>query len=256
MEIGVGPARWHSVSDFGSRVMAGKGFISFGLAAAALVMPTPSLSQSRNWSTSQFEIAETETGCGLTEAFVADGRPDTRLVVLYDGERVDILLRNAAWTSRDGVEYPVEWRFGVGQPYYAGNAYGLARQGDGPGLVASFNADVLTTFAAAPSMSIRMGETVVASLNLAGSRTAVARLRQCTASVLARNAEQRRRERRFDHIARDPFASVAPTTPAAVLGSSPRRIGSAGRMMGLLRVITRLARWRMRSRARHGFPAP
>lgn len=66
--------------------------------------------------------------------------------------------------------------------------------------------------------------TVVSDFNLRGSGAAITALKRCTTIVTNRIEAQRRREARFDYIARDPFARPEPAE-ASSSPSSPTMVG-------------------------------
>lgn len=75
----------------------------------------------------------------------------------------------------------------------------------------SFPTDFLDALAAASSMIVTKGkgddQVILTHINLRGSGAAVASLRRCAEHVQRANAAQARREQRWDHISRDPFAT-------------------------------------------------
>ncbi|WP_292046270.1 MULTISPECIES: hypothetical protein [unclassified Brevundimonas] len=184
------------------------------VAASALLMAGPSFSQSRNWNTDWFDVTQHDTSCGMSSSFNFDGRPDVNLDILYGGESSGILaVTSSGWSAVEGAEYD-DLSFLLVNPdrdFGGGVATGVVLSYIYKGFKISFPTDFLDALAAASSMIVTKGkgddQVILTHINLRGSGAAVASLRRCAEHVQRSNAAQARREQRWDHISRDPFAT-------------------------------------------------
>jgi hypothetical protein len=192
------------------------------VAASALLMAGPSVGQSRNWNTDWFDVTQHDTSCGMSSSFNFDGRPDVNLDILYAGESSGILaVTSSGWSAVEGAEYD-DLSFLLVNPdrdFGGGVATGVVLSYIYKGFRISFPTDFLDALAAASSMIVTKGkgedQVILTHINLRGSGAAVASLRRCAEHVQRANAAQARREQRWDHISRDPFAATPATSDTA-----------------------------------------
>lgn len=183
--------------------------------AALVFAAAPAVGQVRDWPSSQgFDVLQLDDSCVITTTYDFDGRSSVRLSLFWDGARADLFLSSLGWSNRASAPYAVQ--YSLGGFVYEGNARGLVSDGGYKGFVSGFDPAFLGDFARAESLYVTTGDTVVTHLNLSGSGAAIATLRRCTDHVQEANAEQARRERRWDYIAPDPFA--ARSSPIAETG--------------------------------------
>ena len=140
---------------------------------------------------------------------------DMRVGVGHDlaRNRAVLAIHRPIWRSVEpGREYSISIAFSNGRSYDNAPAEGDVQQ-DGDEQLSGVNVflvgdEFLEDFAAANWMQIKLGDTLIASLNLQGTRHMVRRIVECAAVA-------------FRESPRDPFADV-PASPTAE-ESSPRR---------------------------------
>ena len=197
-------------------------------AALALVV-TPA--QERNWpSSGGFDIIQLDTACVLSASYEFDGRAPVELSIFFGGEEASLLLTSLDWSSRSGEEYEIDYL--LGEVGYSGNAVGMISDYVHKGFVAKFGPDFLDAFARAPSLLVTRGEVVVTHLSLRASSSAVTTLRRCAEHVARANADQARREERWNYITADPFAGPRPPTeperPSVIVNPAWARMPTPG----------------------------
>lgn len=176
--------------------------IATAVAAALLVVP---LSDQRDWpSAGGFDIFQLEDGCALEADYPLPGRAPVNLSVFSDGDKTLLAMTSMDWSSKEGEKYDL--RFQIGDWAYTGRVTGFVSDYVNKGFAATFDAEFVDVFAAAPSLYVTRDETVVANLSLQGTSAATTVLRRCITHVARSNAVQEARERRIDYIAPDPFA--------------------------------------------------
>lgn len=119
--------------------------------------------------------------CATTQSY--EGGAHIFLSYDFARSRATIVLDHSAWQSvEQGREYQVKTEFSNGSSYGPGRAVGkVPPEGSvtDPGLIMSYPADLLEDFAHSVAVRFTMGGTLLATLDLDGTRAAVARLRQC-----------------------------------------------------------------------------
>lgn len=129
-----------------------------------------------------------------------EGRGDTEVAIFT---RLDkelnqdyvLFVTNGNWSAKEDTSYSLE--INLDNESYSANAKGT-KVDEKSGFSLFVPREFVRDFAAAKSMKIFLGETLVDALSLKGSGAAVGMLDVCFAPVLTE-------KRRFRHIATDPF---------------------------------------------------
>lgn len=188
------------------------------VAASACLVAGPAIGQSTNWNTEWFDVAQGDTSCVMSSSFNFDGRPDVNLDIVYGGDGSGALLvTSSGWSAVEGAKYD-DLNFLLVNPdrdFGGGVATGVVLSYIYKGFSTTFPPEFLDAISAASSMIVTKGKgddtATLTHVNLRGSGAAVASLRRCAEHVQRSNAAKARREERWDHITRDPFAAQ-PTT--------------------------------------------
>lgn len=185
---------------------------ALGLLGCATIVATPSIG--REWPrTAGWDVVEGDEYCAITSEF--EGKGDTELTVAeYLDGHTTVLVTNFGWSAVKGQKYDISFDLGASS-FGGGESVGVGESYGRKGFVSKFPAAFIPAFAAASGFRIRMGETTVDSLNLAGSAAALKTVARCLASKRAVAAAADRERRRYAHIADDPFANskVEPRPP-------------------------------------------
>lgn len=177
------------------------------LAMAVLLIPSLSApAAARSWpTTAGWEVFEGDDFCGL--ALDYEGKGETRLTVLKmsDGSAT-MAVTNYGWSAKKGEVYDLEFYVGTLQ-FRGGKSVGMSESYERTGFVTKFDANFFPAFASASSLKVYKGDTLVDSLRLQGSGTALRVVDQCVGNLRAVKASQERQRQRFANIPDDPFAS-------------------------------------------------
>jgi protein TonB len=179
--------------------------VSAGSANAAPVAEPPrQVAEVSGWP-----IYDNKGDCSTIQNY----RSETRLWVKYDYPRnlVTVFLGNSAWKSiREAGEYRVTALFENGSSYGPYTAHG-AKFEDHAGIYVDYRAeDFLQDFAESRAVRFSLGETLLAQLDLTGTRALVRRLAQCSIESYERHPP-------------DPFATVPAASASGVAGDQPAR---------------------------------
>lgn len=190
------------------------------LATSLALASTPAMADPGDWSSDRFDVTALDETCVMTSTFSYSGRADVELRVFAQRDDTMLLISSPPWSVVHAQKYDdFVIRFFGPDDAYSGLVTGYVNSGAN-----GFSARLPNTFLDALARSRRLvvfrlsaeneDPTIVSDFNLVGSGAAVTALKRCLSTVLARNEAQRRREARFDHIARDPFANAPPSAPA------------------------------------------
>jgi protein TonB len=190
------------------------------LALPAVAMSIAQPATARYWpATAGWDVVEGEDFCAIHLEYEGKGETELSLGLEADGQ-VFLMLSNAAWSIKKGDKSDMDFYLN-GKAYGGGTAYGIGEIGDKPGFGTNFGQEFLRDFAAAPSIAIYKGETLVDRLKLTGSGAALAVAKRCLAAVMRDKAAAEAEKRKFEDIADDPFAK--PPGEPAKPGDVPAR---------------------------------
>lgn len=191
------------------------------VALAGWILTFAAEAEARAWpEAGGWDIAETDTGCGMGLEY--EGAGETHLMVLLDSDGdTFVVLTNSGWSTKEGENYELTYILN-GSSYSGGISKGTKIEYR-PGFLTKMGDGFLDDFAAGSSFKIYRGEVLVDQLSLSGSAAGVAMLRRCTASVKARLAAEARERARLAHIPADPFAAPRTSSPAAPPASAQPR---------------------------------
>ncbi|MDF2495081.1 energy transducer TonB [Sphingomonas sp.] len=183
------------------------------LAIAAMTL-TASPALARDWpTTAGWEILEGGDYCAISSEFQGKGETELTVAKRLDGDVV-LIVTNYGWSAKKDASYELTFHVD-GKEYGGGKAIGIGESYGRKGFATKFSADFASSLSAGSGLKIYMGDTLVDSLNLSGSRAAFGTVDRCLAAKRAIAAAAERERQRFAHIPDDPFtgASAGPTPP-------------------------------------------
>lgn len=155
------------------------------------------------WQIGDWNVAETEGGCGFGQLF-NEGRVPTDLkVLLFSDGRVAMMFKNTGWSVAKGTRGGMD--IVLDDDVFSGPAVASSDHT----LMMLPNSEMMTAFREASFITVFWNEKPIENMPLDGSAAAWAKAQECLAGV--RNdeaegeAEKRRLERRETDIPADPF---------------------------------------------------
>lgn len=180
--------------------------------AASVVLSPPA--HARDWpTTAGWEILEGDDYCAISSEFQGKGDTELSVAKRLDGD-VLLIVTNYGWSAKKDASYDLTF-YVDGKEYGGGKAIGIGESYGRKGFATKFSGDFAASLGAGSGLKIYMGDTLVDSLDLAGSRSAFVTVDRCLAAKRVVAAAAERERRRFAHIPDDPFAgaSASPTPP-------------------------------------------
>lgn len=204
---------------------------AIALAASLALASTPAMADPGDWSSDHFEVMNLSDSCVLIANYGLDGRPDVQVRIFTKPSQIRMLITSPPWSVVKDQDYDnFDFFYKGPDKLYTGSVTGFV-DNTTAGFSTAMPSEALDAFAQAQRLTVLRapevegGEPIiVADFGLRGSSAAVTALKRCTAIVTAQIDDQRRREARYDHIARDPFARPTPapeTAPAATASGVP-----------------------------------